>query len=358
MSRFITLFLTFATTLVFTDFAAGQSVTTDPVGFTTKACLANSDTILSPPFTRIPQFVGAIQSVSGSVITVSGTPFTASQFVYAAGTQPNTYYALIGPHASANPNEGRIYQVTANGTNTLTVNLNGDSISGVQANTQVLVIPYVTLGTLFPAGDANVSFIPSPTVGNRLTQILIPNYAASGINLSTSATYFYFNGAWRKFGNDPAENHNDDILQPTGYFILRNAGTGTNLTSLGSVLVKKETIPLFTSTTTQEDNFVSVIRPIDVKLDDLGLITSGAFASSPSVGGRTDQLFVFNNAATGINKSTSGTYFYMNGAWRKFGQDPTVNFGTDTIPAGHGFLIRKAITGTGVTAFWQNSPTY
>ena len=359
MRRSTTLLLSALALCPFTLSNAQTTVTTDPVGFVSKSCLANSDTILSAPFMRLPEFVGAIQSVAGSVITVSGTPWTANQFVYAAGSQPNTYFALIGPHASTNPNEGRIYKITANSTNTLTVNLNGDSISGVQSSTQLLVVPYWTLGTLFPASDVNVSYISSPSVASRQTQILVPNYSGSGINLSTTATYFYFNDAWRKFGTDPTISRNDDTLEPTGYFILRNAGTGTTLTALGSVLVKKESIFLRTNTSSKQDNFVSITRPVDVKLDDLGLISSGAFAASPSVASRTDELFVFNNAASGINKSASATYFYFNGAWRKFGQDPTINVGqTATIPAGDGFMIRKAASGGGASVVWQNTPTY
>jgi uncharacterized protein (TIGR02597 family) len=353
------LFLSLFAVLAFASFASAQSVTTDPVGFTSIACPANSDTYLSVAFTRPPEFTGLIASVSGNTLTISGTPgWNNNQFVYAAGSQPKTYYALIGPHASVNPNEGRGYTITSNGSNTLTVNLNGDDISGVQANTQVLILPYATLASVFPAADQNVSFVPSPSQFNRLTQILIPNFSGNGINLSTAATYYFLNGAWRKFGQPTTDDHGDDVLLNTGYFLLRNAGTATNLTTLGSVLVKKETIPLFTSTSSQQDNFVSVTRPVPVSLDNLGLISSGAFASSPSQFNRIDQLFVFDNNTAAINKSAAGTYYYANSHWRKFGQDPTADFGTDTIPAGSGFVIRKGVTANGATQYWQNAPTY
>ena len=358
MFRRLSLFCLLAAIAAWSSLASAQ-VVTDPVGFTTASCAANSDTYLSVSFTRPPEFTGLIQSVSGNILTIAGTPgFTINQFAYVPSTQPKTYFVLIGPHASLNPNEGRNYQVTSNGTNTLTLNLNNDDISGVQPNTQVLIIPYATLASVFPATDQNVSFIPSPSQFNRLTQILIPNYAGSGINLSAAATYYFLNGAWRKFGQPTTDDHGDDVLSNTGYFTLRNAGTGTTLTSLGSVLVKKETLPLFTSATTQQDNFVGIIRPVPVSLDNLGLITSGAFASSPSQFNRIDQLFLFDNAAAAINKSANATYYYANSHWRRFGQDPTADFGTDTIPAGVGFVIRKGITGNGATQFWQNAPTY
>jgi len=352
---------TVAATLLLGTAAFAQTVATDPVGFTTTACPANSDTLTSVPFTRPPEFIGATASATATTLTVSGTPWTANQFVYVAGSQPKTYFVLIGPHASTNPKEGLFFQITANTANTLTLNTGGDDLSSVAAATQILVIPYNTLASVFPNSDAGVSFITSPSVVNRQTQILIPNYTGVGTNLSTAITYFHFNGAWRRFGNPLTEDHGDDPFVNAGYFTVRNAATGTTLTTLGSVLTKNTTTPLFTragATSVQQDNYVTVIRPIDVKLNDLGLITSGAFLPSPSAVNRIDQLLAYDNTQVAINKSSSATYFYFNGAWRKFGQPLTTDFGNDTIPAGTGFIIRKGGTPTGATSLWKNSPTY
>ena len=353
--------------------AAFGQVQTDPVGFLQPFnstagqinLLANSDTLVSIPFTRPPEFTGAIASVSGNVITVSGSPgwnVSPQQWVYAQGTQPKHYYALIGPGTS-NPKEGHMYTITGNGSNTLTVDTTSDDLSGIPANAQVVVIPFWTLNTAFPASDANVSFIPSPSQFNRLTQIFIPNYSGTGINLSATATYYFFNSAWRKFGSATSEDHGDDILVQDGYFTVRNAGTGTVFTASGSVLTKKQTIPLLTSTSTAVDNFVSITRPVAVSLNNLGLIGSGAFATSASQFNRVDQLFVYDPTISGINKSASATYFTTLGPdslphWRKFGQSVSTDFGTDTIPAGAGFVIRKGVTANGATLYWQNAATY
>ncbi len=218
-----------------------------------------------------------------------------------------------------------------------------------------------TLSSVFPASDAGVSFIISPSSINRQTRIFIPDYSGVGINLAPIIQYFYFNGAWRRAGQPVTVDYGDDPFLNAGYFILRNAATGTTLTTLGSVLTKNTTIPLFTrvgATSVTQDNFVSIIRPIDVKLNDLGLITSGAFLSSPTALNRIDQLLLFDNAQVAINKSPTVIYFYFNGAWRKAGQPVTTDFGNDTIAAGTGFLIRKGGTPTGATSLWKNSPTY
>jgi hypothetical protein len=56
--------------------ARGQttSATTKPVGFTATSCLANFDTYLSVPFTLPPEFTGSVQSISGSTLTITGSP--------------------------------------------------------------------------------------------------------------------------------------------------------------------------------------------------------------------------------------------------------------------------------------------
>ena len=107
LRRLLFLSAAFAASLLPLAAVAQTSVVSDPVGFLTTSCLGNSDTFVSVPFTRPPEFVCAIQSVSGSIITVTGTPgWTGNQFVYAVGAQPKHYYALIGSGGASNPKEG------------------------------------------------------------------------------------------------------------------------------------------------------------------------------------------------------------------------------------------------------------
>ena len=347
---------------------AQTTVTTDPVGFNQVACPANSDTLLSIPFTRSPEFIGTVASVSASTstVTVSGTQTWApGHFVYVSGSQSNTYYALIGNHPSTNPNEGNLYPVVGSGSNTLTLNLNGDDISGVAANTQILVIPYWTLGTVFPTADANVSFVPSASTFVKQTQIQIPDYSATGINQSAASIYYFYNNAWRMSGTSSALDYSDNVILPNSYFVFRNTGTlsvSTTLTAVGAVPMRKLTVPIATRVgngqSTPQDNLVAMLRPVPVTLNSSGLITSGAFAVSPSTFNKLDQLLVFDNTEIGINKSAASIYYYFNGAWRKSGQDSSLDFGSDTLPVGGGFVIRKGGTALGATQPWQHAPPY
>ncbi|HEX8078548.1 MAG TPA: TIGR02597 family protein [Chthoniobacterales bacterium] len=372
MKRSILIASFVASGLLFAASINSQTVTSDMVGFVQPFnttgnqinCLGNSDTKIAIPFTRPPEFVGATTAAGSNTLTVSGSPWGANQFQYNAGAnQHNTYFVLIGPHSSTNPKEGRMYQITSNTANQLTVNNGGDDLSGVAAGTQILVIPYHTLSSIFPASDAGVSFLSSGSTFIHPTEILIPNYAGVGTNLSTGATYFFYNGHWRKVGESGFPDRDDDALPNAGHFTVRNTtATGTTMTTLGSVLTKKVTIPLVTRANGQQDNFVSVIRPVDVALSDLGLISSGAFQPSTSTFIHTDELLVFAHAPAQQNRSAAATYFFYSGGdgahWRKVGDSGFPNRDADVIPAGDGFVIRKGATAGGPLVYWTNAPTY
>src|SRR5215218_2122766 len=121
-----------ASAMCFNSAAFAQSGATDPVGYTTTTLPAESDSHVSVPFTRLPEFTGLIQGVAANVITISGTPgWAPNQFVYNAGVQAKRYYALIGHGGGANAKEGHTYLVTANAANTLTVDTTMDDLAGI-----------------------------------------------------------------------------------------------------------------------------------------------------------------------------------------------------------------------------------
>ncbi len=344
---------------LFAQTVGAQSVTTEPVGFMTDTLLSNSDTFISLPLVRPAAFVGGIQSTSGTTITVSGNPWTANQFVYAPGTQPNHYYALIGPATAANPKEGHTFPITANGTNTLTVQLGQDNLTNIPANAQVSIIPNWTLATVFPAGDQNVSFTPTTDLAQFKTQVRVPDVSQIGTNLPY-ITYYFSNNAngsgqvgWRLLG-DNTTDRGDDALLPDSHFVVRNLNAAPTLplVNLGGVLLKKVTTPLVTRTGGPQDNPVGLLRPLDVALNATGLkLSDGSFRAG-------DKLLLYNNAVAGFDKLPA-TYLQdpaaPNGPWR-LENDPVVNRdrGADVIPAGVGFIVRKA-TGNGQPDFWTNS---
>ena len=351
MKRTSLLALALASLALFPSLKPAQAETTAPVGFTSTSLRGESDSAISLPFVRTSAFLGSVQSTSGDTITVSGSPWTANQFVYVAGSQSNRYYALIGPATGANAKEGHTYPIIGNGTNTLTVELGPDDLVGIPASAQVSVIPNWTLKTVFPAANQNVSFTPTVSTSAYKTQIRVPNPSLAGINLPV-ATYYFSNDAWRLEG-DGSTDRGDDPLLPDSYFIVRNLNGAPTLPLLtvGGVLLKKLTVPLITSASAQQDNPVSLLRPLGVALNATGLNRGdGSFVAS-------DELLVFDNTQIGYDK-TPAIYFVdpavPNGPWRLAGDNAT-DRGGDIIAAGTGFIIRKAPTGSGQPAFWTNS---
>jgi len=367
--------LTLGCTIVASSGGA-QTVVTDPVGFTSTSCLSNSDTLVSIPFTRPQALVGAVTSIAGGTITVSGSPgWTANQFVYVQGTQPNHYYALIGAASTSNPKEGHTYPITANTANTFTVDITNDTLTGIPTNAQVVIIPYWTLATVYPASDAGVSFTATTQTRTFQTQVLIPNYNATGINPSASAIYFFSNNVngvpgvgWRIVG-DNVTDHGDDVLIPDGYVIVRNLNNAPTLplTAIGGVLTKKFAVPELTNASSGRDNSVSMVRPVSVALNGTGLNPAdNSFVATTQTRTLQDQLFVFDNTTVALNKSPSVIYIYgnnLNGdtnngiGWRIVGDNMT-DHGADLIPAGSALIIRKAGNGTGLPVYWTNAPTY
>ena len=333
--------------------SSGASAGAEIVGWMPITCLGSSDTIVSAPLARPTVYVGSgtgstvTAGVSGK-ITFSGTPFTASQFKYVSGTQSNTYYAFV----ASGTKEGDYFTITDNDTNSVTVALNGDTLSAVTSGTTVKIVPYWTLGTLFPNGDG----VTATSGFAAATQILLPDTASSGTNLAAAGIYVYSSSAamWLKSGESGSAN--DTILYPDNYFTVRNnTSATTTITVNGAVVVTKLITALTTNASSKQDNFVSMMRPTTVTLNGSGLISSGAFSASSGFVA-TDQLFVFDNTVAQLNKAASRIYTYSNGAWRRSGSSGDA--GTDAVfTPGTGVIIRKAKNAASTTSMWTSPST-
>ena len=333
-----------------------QEVVSGIFGFQKITLSANADSIIAVPFNRLSADSGLVSSVSGSVIQIQGTPnWTANQFVYSSGVQSNTYYARFDSGAW----EGRYFTITNNGTNSLTLNLAGEVLTGVLAGDAVSIIPYWTLATMFPntGNSSNWNGINvSANAGQRKTEVLIPNLNGIGKNLAPSLTYYLLtNASWRLYPN--STNNNDDILRPNTYMIVRNNSSNATYVAMGDVQMTKTVTGLRGSLTVVQDNFVGLPRPIEVSLDNSGLLTNYSFAQSVSAGVRRDELLVFNYTNIAKNKAPADTYYYLtNAGWRKF--PSSANYGpSNVLLPGCGFIVRRA-TNSITAPFWTNSATY
>jgi uncharacterized protein (TIGR02597 family) len=350
------------------------------VGFNTITALGNSDTRVSAPLHRSPAFSGMVQSVTGNIITVQGLPgWTANQFAYLAGTQPNSYYVSI----TSGNKEGMYYTVTGNSndsgttnTSTVTVNPDGDVLdgaSGISQGDTLLIVPYWTLSTFFP-GQIGITSTTNIFGTGALTQILLIDATAIGKNLAATHTYYYFTGSgnggpgWRRVGGGFANIKNDDVILPDAPIIVRQNNVATSqITITGNVPTsdRKYVIGTLVANTVQ-DNMIAVDLPVPLSLSQSNLFESGAFTGTTNIFGTTgDQLLVFNDATTGYNKAADSTYYYFTGAtnggpgWRKIGGGFTTIRNSDIVfQPGSGYVIRKSATVSPTSTVWTVPLTY
>ena len=353
LRRFLVIsFFVFSQFLAQTGLAQSVTVVTDPAGFYLFALPSNSDTIVSIPFTRPADFVGQIASVTGNVISVTGSVhWSSNQYVYAAGIQSNTYYAFI----NTGPGAGIHYPITNNTANSLSLDLGGANLTNVSTGASLAIIPFWTLGTALPLGRG---ILNSPTPGGRATEILIPDLTGVGTNLSASRVYYQWYGNWRSVGQGAAVE-DDVVLRSDSYFIVRqNFASNAVLTTLGAVPMRTQQVSIATAAATQRDNSVALARPAQQTQTGSRLFESGAFNASSATNARTDELLVFDNSLGQKNKTPAAVYYYWSNAWRQVGGGTNDVGSTPVFVPGVGVIVRKNATIGAPTYQWVNSPNY
>ncbi len=328
-----------AVSLMGSLYSQAQSVVTDPVGFVSVTVPAQSDAALGAPLGRANEFQGVIQSVSGTtgsvVITVAGTPgWTASQFVYASGTQSKTYYARI----DSGVREGLIGTITANDTSSFTITVpTGDDLVGVLSNAangtgdNVSIAPYWTLGTL-------VTGVPNGT------KVFTYSTSSVGVNLAPANTYSYNTTVpgWFK-GATPSD---DVILPPMQGFTVRNSTAGAITVSItGSVPMATHRL-IVRMNSTKQDQRIFFNSPVPEYVGNTGLgLAQG------------DQLLIIDNSTTGFNKANSITLTYNAtvAKWFKGGTDVDQVY---QLQPGASFILRKAASASSQTTVDSHLQSY
>ena len=351
-----------------------------PMGYVTWTAKGNSDTRIGAPVHRKAAFVGKVDTLVGSTITVQGTSpaWIADQFTdpaYDPVTSPDVppttdlYYVLI----ASGSKEGRYYEVTGNGANTLTVDPAGDTLAPDVANgTSIKLIPYWTFDSLFPSGEGVHA---SQNFGTRNSTILTLPTMTAGTSLANNATYFYYDGSigapfdnaqWQKVGAPALNDFGKHPLAPDVQFIVRhNLPADTEITPIGDVFTTEYRTPINIITTgVNQDNAVFLTVPVDVTLNDSNLFQSGAFAGNGTFSAAgSDSLLVFDNTNATQNKANAKTYFYYTGTffggpgWRLAGDPNTIRNAEVAFSLDYQVLIRKK-AGTAGTSIWDMRPDY
>jgi uncharacterized protein (TIGR02597 family) len=338
--------------LPFSAFAASS----DPVGVLRLKLRGNSDTIVSLPLHRPALVEGKLTARDGNTLTLD-TEIPALPLEGA--------FALVMTGAL----EGAVLPITSSAGSSIVVDPATYDLAAIAPGFElVAVIPFWTLDSAFPAGQGVHA---STDILNVRSQILTFSETTAGTNLAASASYFYFAGdgsfaaGWYRFG-DFSATRGATRLNPHRYFIVRHpSGTlDTELLLAGNVQMSGARASLGTRTANRaQDNHFTLALPVPISLSDTGLVTSGAFTPSTDILGIKDKLLVFNNSATGRNKSASATYFYFAGdnvfdaGWYRFG-DMSQTVGSFALKPGEGFIVRKSATAAAETRIWSLTPPY
>ncbi len=324
---------------------AGPSIGEQPtvLGYNKIVVPKDADVIVSVPFVNKAEATFTVNGTGGNSVSVTGL----AADTFEAGT-----YVVRFTSGDAT---GFWSTISANPVGALTLE-DTSFYAKIAIGDEFKVYKHQTLGQVFPDRLESLSFVSSvkhptfPIIETYKTQVLVFAGAPSGINKAPQATYFYYNNAWRKFG-DLATNYDDTILRPDSYFIVRNENHDDQLIYLPDGIVS--TVPVAKELVSGLENDVLVGgRAVPVKLRELGLGGTDAFEDSvkhptfPIIETYGDLLLVFSKTGSVLNRAPTATYFHYNGAWRKFG-DLNTNYDNAVIGASEGYIVRKSSQGSG-----------
>ncbi len=313
---------------------AQTTAKTTPVGYVSlgdttsgePAIKGNTDVWVSIPLLKSAVVSGAVASVSGSDITLSGSPalgdLTTTPHIVVIGSGPGTADGLIG-------------LVTAvSGSVVTVVTPDGSVLTGVAATDTITIRPAWTVGSLMgtdkPAGT-----------------ILYTYDQSSPLNPSASGVYEFDGTNWIDNVNT-GEAADIDVLYPYETLVVRNS-SATPIASFvvaGEVPITSTRITIAASSVDGADNAVSYFSPVSDEVGNSGL---------SSIANNGDILYGYDNNAAGTNKSASEVHEFSSGDWID-----NVNTGeadnTYLIGAGKGYIFRRSSTST--EAVWSDTPGY
>jgi uncharacterized protein (TIGR02597 family) len=327
-----------------------SAVETDPVGYVTTTAANGSDSFIGLSLTESVEFAASASDVTGSVVSTTST--------LVEDAYNSTHYLLFTTGAQ----EGQWYEISDTTTSSVDVGVDVAAL-GAAASDEFKIIKFWTLGELFPLSSG---FAVSTNVFAPVAEVQLNNLTAAGVNLSSSASYFYHDGTsgflvagWYQSGTLAASN--SVALSPETYFTVRNqSGSDFDIVVSGAVPVDVVGTTVSSETFTQDNQLVNPY-PSGLALDDSAL--ADVVNVSTNVFAPGDEVVLFESTGTGINRSSVASYFYHDGTsgflvagWYQSGT--LAPSGSVEIPAGGAFWIRKAAASSQEIAEWNPPVPY
>ncbi len=335
---------------------AAEELVGEIVGFNVTDCLAGSDTIVAVPFHRPAVFRG----------TLSGNPLIGNGTAIVFDENSDAFEAeqwLTEPHflrfTGNSPRAGWYFRITGNGDHSIVIDLSGDDLAGVVAGQAFEIIPYWTLDGLFPEGNETVHLSTGNLVTGRGTEVRLFDRDTVGANLAPARKFFLTDEGWHEV-TAGFSTAGDVVIPPGTSFVIRhpNGVSDTRFVAHQVVESGDHAYAVRMDPETATDHYFGSMRPVPVKLKDLGLgipVFQESVSNDPE--GRADELHVYDNTVAAVNREPSAIYFRVGGQWFR-DDDGFPPADDDELDAGAGFVIRKFPFGGPATFLWLNTPHY
>jgi uncharacterized protein (TIGR02597 family) len=341
-------------------FANAQTTAyTTPVGYVSLDIPAAADSTFTAPLSKAPLLQAVSTAVSGNQITVSSTGAADGGFINAGSSDAKTYILVTSGALT-----GLRFPVTANSGTSVTVNGGATSlqVQGFVSGDSISVVPYWTLGTLFPGG-AGVG--ASQDIYDPLAYVLVSDQETVGTNRGTASIYFYADGTdsnpvgWRNLADPEGAIQDTVAIDPAITYTIRTGTAAQTLTISGQVPSTALATTVLTGSVSN-DEYLSNPFPIDTTLAQSGL--QSVISASSDIYDPTEYVLVNDDLAAGQNKGASAIYFYHNGAdgnaagWKDLADPEGANVTSAILKAGRCFTIRKASGSSSVTKWTAPVP--
>ncbi len=309
---------------------AQTTATTTPVGYVSLGnngvIPAGSDTYVTIPLDREVVAQGTVASVSGSEITLSGTPGLGS------------LATLTSPHVakiSSGSRNGLVGLVTANTTGSVTIAIPfGDNLTGVVAGDKITIFKSWTVASFMGVS------VPAQT------QLLGFSGTFSGQNGAPDVIYEFDGANWIDTGS--FESADNSVLYGGESLIIRNSGVvAINNFTVSGVVPTAAHRAILVRAADGTDNTQSYFSPVDEIIGVSGL--SQIVAAG-------DQLLEYSNTTVGQNKSANNIIEFDGTTWTDTNSFEDVT-NTYKLLAGNAYIIRLA-AGAPSNIVWSDTPTY
>ena len=323
--------------------AAHPADAADAMGYNKILVPAKSDVTVSVPFTQVAAGAFTVSAVTGSGVTVSN-PLTADAYAPVNGNA--RYYARLTSGAGA----GLWSSISANTASEFTL-AEPNVLSKASAGDTFTVYPHQTLATLFPASYEGIAFITAGDAGTNsaATSVLFKDAAAVGTDKSAAMVCTYYGQyGWLNGDGAPA---GDAVLTPGTFVQVRNSDAGALEVVVSGDVPDTRQAAILDTRAAGNDLYLANPFPVDVRLDQLGLED---WAASDDAATFKGQLLLYDNVATGWDKSATTVCYYLTGYGWLDGDGFDAN--GLVIPAGMGMVLRDSSGVAGHGVWTVNKP--